>query len=307
MNRGSRKKEVDAEEECEGTSAIEFELPVPVPVNEADANANGHGNGASGSERDIERGGDGEASAAGTTETTKRGALNVEQGGGGAGEGGDEEEGGSSSKSTKWPGNETFFCNGQCVTGPNYWGIVGTGVLIFVPVAIFVALVAFPMFEELGRGPGAAVLLAASFLLPSISMASLFCSGCMDPGIIPRTPPPNHSEHIARTRNVEVNGHMVIVRYNETCNFYQPPRAHHCRSVHGRNKGNAERKRERERERGREREGEGEREGERERGREREKGRPQHMLTLRAFVAFFFTRAPFRLCCLLCLFSQCSE
>mmetsp|Transcript_33183 Transcript_33183/g.71526 ORF Transcript_33183/g.71526 Transcript_33183/m.71526 type:complete len:282 (+) Transcript_33183:18-863(+) len=128
----------------------------------------------------------------------------------------------------KWPGNETFFCNGQCVTGPNYWGIVGTAFLILVPVAIFVALVAFPLFEELGRGPGAAVLLAVSFALPCVSMASLFCSGCMDPGIIPRHPPPANTEHIARTRNVEVNGHMVLVRYNETCNFYQPPRAHHC-------------------------------------------------------------------------------
>lgn len=25
-----------------------------------------------------------------------------------------------------------------------------------------------------------------------------------------------------------VNGHRVQVRYNDTCHFYQPPRAHHC-------------------------------------------------------------------------------
>jgi palmitoyltransferase ZDHHC9/14/18 len=25
-----------------------------------------------------------------------------------------------------------------------------------------------------------------------------------------------------------VNGYKVVVRYNETCGFYQPPRAHHC-------------------------------------------------------------------------------
>lgn len=25
-----------------------------------------------------------------------------------------------------------------------------------------------------------------------------------------------------------MNGHRVTVRYNDTCHFYQPPRAHHC-------------------------------------------------------------------------------
>lgn len=31
-----------------------------------------------------------------------------------------------------------------------------------------------------------------------------------------------------RTKDVNVNGHRVTVRYNDTCHFYQPPRAHHC-------------------------------------------------------------------------------
>ena len=31
-----------------------------------------------------------------------------------------------------------------------------------------------------------------------------------------------------RTKDVLVNGHRVQVRYNDTCHFYQPPRAHHC-------------------------------------------------------------------------------
>lgn len=25
-----------------------------------------------------------------------------------------------------------------------------------------------------------------------------------------------------------VNTHRVVIRYNDTCHFYQPPRAHHC-------------------------------------------------------------------------------
>lgn len=31
-----------------------------------------------------------------------------------------------------------------------------------------------------------------------------------------------------RAKDVLVNGHRVTVRYNDTCHFYQPPRAHHC-------------------------------------------------------------------------------
>lgn len=31
-----------------------------------------------------------------------------------------------------------------------------------------------------------------------------------------------------RTKDVMVNGQRVQVRYNDTCHFYQPPRAHHC-------------------------------------------------------------------------------
>lgn len=31
-----------------------------------------------------------------------------------------------------------------------------------------------------------------------------------------------------RTKEVEVNGHAVTVKWNDTCNFYQPVRAHHC-------------------------------------------------------------------------------
>ena len=37
-----------------------------------------------------------------------------------------------------------------------------------------------------------------------------------------------HSCRLLRTKDVMVNGHRVQVRYNDTCHFYQPPRAHHC-------------------------------------------------------------------------------
>lgn len=31
-----------------------------------------------------------------------------------------------------------------------------------------------------------------------------------------------------RTKEVHVNNQRVVIRYNDTCHFYQPPRAHHC-------------------------------------------------------------------------------
>ena len=124
-----------------------------------------------------------------------------------------------------WPGNEKFFCGGRCVTGPYYWGIIGTAFLIVLPCSVFLGLVAFPLYTEIDYG---IILLILGFALTALSTCSLFLSGCMDPGIIPRAPAPASTEHLPRTRNVEVNGHMVVVRYNETCNFYQPPRAHHC-------------------------------------------------------------------------------
>ena len=175
-----------------------------------------------------QRGANGKASSSGAGARME--SLEVEVKAKGSGSGG--ASGRKIKRYEDWPGNETFFCGGACVTGPYYWGILGTCLLILIPCCIYVGLVAFPLFDEFesdGDMPGGYVILVVSFALPCVSLISLFCSGCMDPGIIPRAPPPQENvDHLSRTRNVEVNGHMVVVRYNETCNFYQPPRAHHC-------------------------------------------------------------------------------
>eukprot|EP00197_Chlamydomonas_leiostraca_P005011 CAMPEP_0202872828 /NCGR_PEP_ID=MMETSP1391-20130828/22109_1 /ASSEMBLY_ACC=CAM_ASM_000867 /TAXON_ID=1034604 /ORGANISM="Chlamydomonas leiostraca, Strain SAG 11-49" /LENGTH=394 /DNA_ID=CAMNT_0049553967 /DNA_START=468 /DNA_END=1652 /DNA_ORIENTATION=- len=67
-------------------------------------------------------------------------------------------------------------------------------------------------------------------LLPVLSFLFLFLTACRDPGIIPRQEP--DEEYLMgrkpRTKDVLVNGHKVVIRYNDTCHFYQPPRAHHC-------------------------------------------------------------------------------
>lgn len=42
-------------------------------------------------------------------------------------------------------------------------------------------------------------------------------------------PTHNHTPTLThRTKDVFVNSQKVVIRYNDTCHFYQPPRAHHC-------------------------------------------------------------------------------
>jgi len=114
------------------------------------------------------------------------------------------------------------------MAGPSWKSVVGTTVMLLVPSGVFWGLVV-PKFLS---SPGlAAALWAVSLTLVSLSMAFLFTTACIDPGVLPRNPGPD-PEWLAgrrpRTAEVMVNGHKVVLRYNETCGFYQPPRAHHC-------------------------------------------------------------------------------
>jgi hypothetical protein len=69
-----------------------------------------------------------------------------------------------------------------------------------------------------------------SCILPAMCVAWLLLTACRDPGVLPRQEPDEEwlSGRKPRTKEVVVNGHPVQVRYNDTCHFYQPPRAHHC-------------------------------------------------------------------------------
>mmetsp|Transcript_14045 Transcript_14045/g.30408 ORF Transcript_14045/g.30408 Transcript_14045/m.30408 type:complete len:424 (+) Transcript_14045:382-1653(+) len=124
-----------------------------------------------------------------------------------------------------WQGNEKFFCWGYLVAGPNWKASLGTAFLIVAPAAVFLALVApYLMFEV------HAIIMVFSCFLPTLSLIFLFLTACRDPGIIPRQEPDEEylSGRKSRTKEVFVNNHRVMIRYNDTCHFYQPPRAHHC-------------------------------------------------------------------------------
>lgn len=125
-----------------------------------------------------------------------------------------------------WPGNDTFFCGGRVVAGPAWTSLLGTSALVLGPSAVFCALVVPEVAREYNW-----VLMAVAVWMPVFSIGALVRTGCSDPGIIPRLPPPTPEEFPngrPRMKDIEIYGKKVMLKWNDSCNFYQPPRAHHC-------------------------------------------------------------------------------
>ncbi|GBF91499.1 S-acyltransferase-like [Raphidocelis subcapitata] len=125
----------------------------------------------------------------------------------------------------QWQGNERFFCCGHCMAGPNWRSCIGSLLLLVLPTVVFLVWVA----SYMGRRVSWAIFVV-SCILPALSAMWLLLTACRDPGVLPRQEPDEEwlSGRKPRTKEVVVNGHPVQVRYNDTCHFYQPPRAHHC-------------------------------------------------------------------------------
>eukprot|EP00878_Enallax_costatus_P016643 GHUV01017462.1.p1 GENE.GHUV01017462.1~~GHUV01017462.1.p1 ORF type:complete len:277 (+),score=34.72 GHUV01017462.1:717-1547(+) len=125
----------------------------------------------------------------------------------------------------QWQGNERFFCWGRCVTGPSWKSGMGTLFLLIAPTAVFLVMVAPYMAAKVTPA-----ILVISCIFPVFCASMLLLTSCRDPGILPRQEPDEEwlQGRKPRARDVAVNGHRVTVRYNDTCHFYQPPRAHHC-------------------------------------------------------------------------------
>lgn len=125
----------------------------------------------------------------------------------------------------EWQGNEVFFCWGCLVAGPNYQSLFGTTLAIVAPLVIYLIFVGDVLEREVSIA-----LPAVGGSLGLLALFFLYRTGCMDPGILPRQEPDIEARmgRKPKSKEVIVNGHKVLVRYNETCHFYQPPRAHHC-------------------------------------------------------------------------------
>lgn len=135
-----------------------------------------------------------------------------------------------------WPGNNTFFCQGAAMTGPEPVMLVVTSSLLIGSVGVFSAIV-LPAFSSFAVGLGRSrdrfpfsLLSIPAGVLVASALLNLFRASLTEPGIIPRMdlnfghadgPVPPRLEKL-------VNGVKVHLRWCSACEIYRPPRSKHC-------------------------------------------------------------------------------
>lgn len=146
-----------------------------------------------------------------------------------------------------WKGSNKFILGGRLVFGPDARSLIVTLLLIILPVIIFCVFVARHLRHRFtSYNAGYAILVVAIVFTIYVLVLLLFTSA-RDPGIIPRASHPPEEEfrydssasvdiggrqtpslQFPRTKEVEVNGLPVRVKYCDTCMLYRPPRCSHC-------------------------------------------------------------------------------
>jgi palmitoyltransferase ZDHHC9/14/18 len=124
-------------------------------------------------------------------------------------------------------GANKVFCGGKIVTGPNPLFLVLTFLLIFMPVLFFLQKDA-PLISQKPFGKFAVLLVV---IFACLTLLTLVLAALTEPGIIPRKAT---REHVGEDFHTEfivevVNGESLRRKWCETCQFYRPPRARHCR------------------------------------------------------------------------------
>ncbi|PIA53291.1 hypothetical protein AQUCO_00900102v1 [Aquilegia coerulea] len=154
-----------------------------------------------------------------------------------------------------WKGSNRFFCGGRMIFGPDVASLFLTTLLIGGPSIAF----CFQVFSKIGHHTGNQQIgyenellgypvLLVGLILTISDLTFLFLTSGRDPGIVPRNSRPPESEEafeiatpsmewvngrtphlkLPRTKDVNVNGHSIKVKYCDTCLLYRPPRASHC-------------------------------------------------------------------------------
>lgn len=142
----------------------------------------------------------------------------------------------------KWEvyfGRNQFCCDGRCMLSHETGVFKLTLVLVVVTGTLFFVFDAPYLWENTHP-----ILPLTSALLFLWTLAFLFRTACMDPGVLPRSaieeseyyerpeteqrssgpsyvPPP-------RTKDVTVNGKPLKLKYCFTCKMFRPPRTSHC-------------------------------------------------------------------------------
>ncbi|KAG9133549.1 hypothetical protein Leryth_016505 [Lithospermum erythrorhizon] len=139
-----------------------------------------------------------------------------------------------------WKGSNIFLFHGRFIFGPDARSLFLSISLILVPVAIFCIFVARKLINEFSGDWGITIMIVV-IALTIYDIVLLLLTSARDPGIVPRNAyPPDIEEHVdlspnetpptrlPRTKDVNVNGVIVRVKYCDTCMLYRPPRCSHC-------------------------------------------------------------------------------
>ncbi|XP_059644492.1 probable protein S-acyltransferase 7 [Cornus florida] len=141
-----------------------------------------------------------------------------------------------------WKGSNIFFLQGRFIFGPDARSLALTIFLIVGPVAAFCVFVARKLMDHFSHHWGISIMVVAVAFTIYVIVLLLLTSG-RDPGIVPRNAHPPEPEsydcaeaeagktpesRLPRTKDVNVNGVIVRIKYCDTCKLYRPPRCSHC-------------------------------------------------------------------------------
>ncbi|CAM8877361.1 hypothetical protein QQ045_019872 [Rhodiola kirilowii] len=147
-----------------------------------------------------------------------------------------------------WRGSNKFFCGGRLIFGPDVASLFLSTFLIAGPSLAFCIKVYWRIHHDALYFSNWYPILIIGVVLALLDLMFLYLTSGGDPGIVPRNlTPPETDElldantpsmewvsgrtphlRLPRTKDVVVNGHIVKVKYCDTCMLYRPLRASHC-------------------------------------------------------------------------------
>ena len=120
-------------------------------------------------------------------------------------------------------GKTKFWCNFFCVSGPQYYNVFFSFILISLTQAclLLILIKAHSQISILYQ-------IIISFIFYIIELINMILGCCTDPGILPRHPKDLYYVTNRPLMRQVINGHRIIVPYCYTCSMFRPPRTSHC-------------------------------------------------------------------------------